>query len=146
MIYTTTIIASIAWVYISKLFGMFEANMFHNNSKKGMEFKIKYGFDIHILFTAIRVVPALILFLSITGLVESFLFSAFMILSFPYFHDNAYYVRRKYLSEGKVYPKGKYSQSTTTSAKLSFRYNVRVILLRLSALFLLSIFIKNVLL
>ena len=116
------------WFLFSALAGKHEAKMFFKNPNKSVEFQKKWKVDIHLWFTLIRCLPGGLICFGLGyeyGLASSILMGLFLITSFPWFHDNNYYEVYKTISAGKVYPDGKYSQSTTTSAKNSFSYKER---------------------
>lgn len=67
-----------------------------------------------------------------------FLIFAFAILSYPYFHDGAYYWFRNVI-DNKVYPRRWKDNSTTSTAIIEINYKTRVIFLILGLISLLLI-------
>jgi hypothetical protein len=106
----------ITWFFVSIIFGAVEAKLFHEYNGIDVRFKNKFKFDIHYLFTAIRLLVAVPIFLASEYPPLIFLFMTF---SFPFLHDGAYYQLRWKLSQGEVYPKGWFDESRTTSAIIS---------------------------
>lgn len=105
-------------------FGILEAILFHKVKGINKGFKDRCGFDIHALFVVIRLAVLIPLALCTD---ETLIFTLVAIFTFPFLHDGFYYQMRKLLSKGKIYPKGFISQSTTTTAKLSFNFGWRLI-------------------
>jgi hypothetical protein len=86
----------------------------------------KMKIDEHVYLTALRIYVYCICFqphfkLAIVYLIPS-------LLMFSFVHNSIYYETRKYLSNGKVYPEGYKSTSTTTDAKISFNFKTRSLL------------------
>ena len=115
------------WIIFASSCGIVEAFYFSKKRRKAI---IK-GFDIHVWFTVFRAIVAtpicLVVFIQV-GWLESILMAAIFVLIFPFFHDGFYYTTREVLRKG-TYPKYWFDQSTTTSAKSSFNFTVRVLLL-----------------
>lgn len=106
----------ILWFIFSLTSGLLEALLFHTYNNYAFLFKSKYGFDIHLLFVLIRAFFAIpLIYLS----EYPPLLFLFMLFSFPFLHDGMYYQMRKFLSEGRIYKKGWFDQSESTSAILS---------------------------
>jgi len=125
------------WIIIAIGFGIVEGFIFDTNLSKTDQFKEKWSFDIHFLFTAIRMFPAVILvyiLYSIFGWQEALNGGLFMIFCFPFFHDGAYYQTRKILSKGAIYKNGWFDRSKTTTAILSFGFYLRALLLILGVM------------
>ena len=114
----------IIWIISSISFGVIEAILFNYIKGLNTKFKSLIGFDIHYLFVVVRLAVLIPLALYTD---EWFIFTLIAIFTFPFLHDGFYYQIRKLLSKGKIYPKGFISQSTTTTAKLSFNFGWRLI-------------------
>lgn len=118
------------WISFSLMCGIGEAFYFNRKRIK----IIVHSLDIHFWFTLFRSIIAIslgIVIIKEVGLLESLLMGAIFIITFPFFHDGAYYTIRELLRKG-TYPKYWFDQSTTTSAKFSFNITIRIILLILA--------------
>lgn len=58
--------------------------------------------------------------------VSAFMFVSGLALIFSFFHNGMYYETRKKLSDGKVYPMGWVSNSTSSQATLELKWKARV--------------------
>ena len=115
------------WLMFASACGIVEAFFFHKKKRKVKVF----GRDIHEHFTLIRGFASFPLFFVIyvqAGVLEAMLMEVLFVLVFPFFHDGFYYTTRELLRKG-TYPSYWIDQSTTTSAKFSFSFTIRVILL-----------------
>lgn len=111
------------WVFTIST-GVFEAILFHNTKSLNAKFKDLFKFDIHWLFVFIRAIHLTpLLFISNHWIV----LGLFAVFTFPFLHDGFYYLIRKQLSGGKVYPKGWIDKSPNTTAKLSFNFGTRLV-------------------
>jgi hypothetical protein len=120
------------WLSFATLCGVVEAFYF---SKKRRKVLIR-GLDIHVWFTLFRALIAIPLCLIVfknVGIWESGLMAVIFYLVFPFFHDGFYYTTRELLRTG-TYPKYWFDQSTTTSAKNSYNFFVRTIMLIIAML------------
>ena len=119
------------WIWFSLSFGIIEAKIFHDDADFDKKFKDKWKFNIHILFTFVRILWATPLILAIYvshGIIDTVYYSIAFVLSFPFIHDGAYYQTRKILSNNTVYLKGWFDRSTTTTSIFSFDWYTRTVL------------------
>lgn len=99
-------IALVFWIFISLMYGIVEATVYHNHVKKLNLSWVTNDrkLDEHIPYSFHRSLVLLAVFWGNWGWDMLFFFSG--ILMFPFFHDGAYYQMRKYLSRNRVYHKG----------------------------------------
>ena len=75
--------------------------------------------------------------------VSTALFVSGLSLVFSFFHNGMYYQTRKKLSDGKIYPLGWMSNSTSSQATLELKWKARVWLAVIGALAILTSFNIN---
>ena len=130
----------LVWVTFALMTGIAEAFYFNKN-QRDVEL---WGEDIHYWLTASRMIvatPIVVIITIDTWFVEGWLisfkvlliFSAILILSFPFFHDGVYYTVREILKKG-TYPNMIFAQSKHTSAKFSFNAYWRIVFLIIALL------------
>jgi hypothetical protein len=115
--------------------GVIEALLFTNIYANKL-WKTTFGFDVHIFFTVFRVfvfAPGSILIYLQSGLLPSALYSVAVLLMFSFFHNGFYYLGRKKL-DGAY--NGFTDTSRNTTAKNSFNFKKRTVLLIISILIL----------
>ena len=106
----------IIWILTSISFGCIEATLFNEIKGLNERFMAKFNFDIHYLFTVIRgIAVAPLVYYSIHP--EIFLLVALLV--FPFLHDGMYYQTRNWMSNGKIYQKGWFDKSVSTTAIIS---------------------------
>jgi len=108
------------WTVVAIILGEQEAILFHLRPDLGFKYK-----HIHVLFTVIRGVIVTTL---IYGLKCSYLMLIPATLTFPFYHDGAYYVVRNKLNP-TIYKLRWKAQSHGTTAIFSFTYSTRLYLL-----------------
>lgn len=106
-----------AWIALSCLYGIIEAQLFHDYPFLGLSFKY-----IHHVFTVVRGISAgvMIVWTGVTWWVV-----VPMACVFPFFHDGSYYFGRNYLDD-RLYRLRWRARSTTTTAFFSLRYSDRL--------------------
>lgn len=128
------------WIIFAAISGVFEAFLFAGWIKHGREdwehtshsWKSIFKHDIHITLNIIRLVVGIFLALllyrgdiQISSLVlQGSVTALASIFVFPFIHDGVYYVMRNKIDHS--YPLGFKSESTTTSAKFSFGWKLRL--------------------
>lgn len=110
----------IIWAFIAVTLGVLEAFVF--NKIKNIQRYL--AFDVHVYLTALRIALIIPLMISVE---ERFMFGLIAVLIFPFLHDGFYYQTRKILSKGKIYKKGFFDRSTTTTAIISLSIFWRLI-------------------
>lgn len=114
------------WILFVITISIVEAFMFHS------QLLHKTSIDIHIPLTINRIVVFIGIFNSFP-IFEIIQYLFLCVLTFPLLHDGIYYKTRNLLNS-KIYNKGFFDQSTTTTAKFSFNFTKRLMLAILGGL------------
>ena len=122
MIQTASIII---WILFSTLSGYLEAFYWSGVAKKRYK-KYKYAHEIFTVVRAIIAAPLVYWVYLYSNWTAIFIGAAFVAM-FPFFHDGMYYLQRWKLD--KVYPRKWKDTSTTSTAKLTANYEMRLFLL-----------------
>lgn len=124
------IVLFLLWIAYSMIEGFREATYYDIASKEGNGIK-----ELHSVFTLQRSI--VIIFLSVFSFIisghASVLFINSIVFSFPFFHDNFYYVTRNNL-DPNIYKKRWMDESTTSTAIIEIGFLTRTIFVLLSLL------------
>jgi len=113
----------VLWLLFAASCGLVEGFLFH-----GRKPTITKP-DEHVIFTIQRVVVGMMCVWSMCPDFNRIVaFTILAVGTFSFVHDGSYYEARKYLSDGKIYPRGWSENSETTDAKISVDFFVRLYL------------------
>lgn len=109
------------WLLFAASCGLVEGFLFH-----GRKPTITKP-DEHVIFTIQRVVVGMMCVCSLyPDFQRMMIFIISAIAVFSFIHDGTMYETRRYLSDGKIYPKGWTEDSETTDAKISVDFITRL--------------------
>ncbi len=112
----------ILWLLFAASCGLVEGFLFH-----GRKPTITKP-DEHVIFTIQRVVVGVMCVWNLyPDWIHALIFILYSVMTFSLWHDGAYYEARKYLSGGTLYSLGWMDRSTTTDAKVSMKFEKRLV-------------------